>query len=55
MAGIQLSNAELEQFRVPLLKLQESGWLTNIDEGWLRLTPDGVMFSNEVFREFLAD
>ena len=55
MVGIQLSNAELEQFRVPLLKLQESGWLTNIDEGWLRLTPDGVMFSNEVFREFLAD
>ncbi len=55
MAGIQPSNSELEQFRAPLLKLQESGWLTKIDEGRLRLTPDGVMFSNEVFQEFLAD
>ena len=55
MAGIQPSNSELEQFRAPLLRLQERGWLTNTDGGRYRLTADGVMFSNEVFQEFLED
>jgi len=55
MAGIQPSRAELEKFRAPLLRLQERGWLTNTDRGHYRLTADGVMFSNEVFQQFLDD
>ena len=54
MAGIRPSRTELAPFRAPLSRLQERGWLTYTDEGRLRLTPDGVMFSNEVFQEFLA-
>lgn len=55
MAGIRPSRTELARFRAPLSRLQERGWLAYTDEGRLRLTPDGVMFSNEVFQEFLAD
>ncbi len=55
MAGVQASEDELARFRGGLAKLEERGWVSRTDEGRLRLTPDGVMFSNEVFQEFLAD
>jgi len=55
MAGVQASEDELAHFGGRLAKLEERGWVSRTDEGRLRLTPDGVMFSNEVFQEFLAD
>ena len=55
MVGVQASEDELAHFGGQLAKLEELGWVSRTDEGRLRLTPDGVMFSNEVFQEFLAD
>ena len=55
MAGVQISEDELARFGGPLANLEGRGWLSRTDGGRLRLTRDGVMFSNEVFQEFLAE
>ena len=53
MAGLHASEDELARFGGRLATLEGRGWISRTERGRLRLTPDGVMFSNEVFQEFL--
>ena len=52
-AGIRPSTEEWNRFQQPIQRFVESGLLETAG-GMLRLTPRGVMLSNEVFQEFLA-
>jgi oxygen-independent coproporphyrinogen-3 oxidase len=54
MAGIEPSEAEIGAFRPAIDHLTRQGWLAWTPGGRLRLTPEGVMFSNEVFEQFIA-
>ncbi len=54
IAGIQPSAAELAPYRESIEKLTGQGWLAWTPEGRLHLTAQGVMFSNEVFEQFLG-
>jgi oxygen-independent coproporphyrinogen-3 oxidase len=54
MAGIQPSESEIGPFQDSIDNLTQRGWLIWTPEGRLRLTPQGVMFSNEVFEQFIG-
>jgi oxygen-independent coproporphyrinogen-3 oxidase len=54
IAGIQPSEAELRPFRDSVASLTERGWLAWNPQGRLHLTPQGVLFSNEVFEQFIG-
>jgi oxygen-independent coproporphyrinogen-3 oxidase len=54
IAGIQPSPSELSAFQDSIEKLTERGWLAWTPEGRLHLTAQGVMFSNEVFEQFVG-
>jgi oxygen-independent coproporphyrinogen-3 oxidase len=46
--------AAVDDYREPIAALVDSGLLA-LEDGWLRLTPRGRLFSNEVFAAFLRD
>jgi oxygen-independent coproporphyrinogen-3 oxidase len=52
-AGVRPTAAEWRRFDAPIHRFVEAGLLESAD-GILRLTSRGVMLSNEVFQEFLA-
>ena len=54
IAGIHASESEIGPFRDSIENLTERGWLAWTPEGRLHLTPQGVMFSNEVFEQFVG-
>lgn len=51
--GLQATAAEFELLRGPLQRLTACGWLEQGGHGHVRLTPEGVLFSNTVFQELL--
>ena len=53
-AGIDPTPAELSLFEDPLQRMIERGWLRKPSPNTLALTAEGILFSNEVFAEFLA-
>jgi len=53
IAGIRPSHEEWRRFERPIQRFVAQG-LLETDGGTLRLTPRGVMLSNEVFQEFLS-
>ena len=53
--GLAMTPAEEEAFRQPLTDLRAKGWVSFDEDRQLRLTDQGVLFSNEVFGEFLLD
>ena len=55
MAGVQPTPPEWRRFGESLERLRRRGWLLHTEDGRVRLTAEGVMFSNEVCRQFLAD
>jgi oxygen-independent coproporphyrinogen III oxidase len=46
--------AAVDDYREPIADLVSRGLLA-LEDGWLRLTPQGRLFSNEVFAAFLRD
>lgn len=50
--GVRPTPDEWLRFGAPIARFLENGWLES-EGGALRLTPQGVLFSNEVFEEFL--
>ena len=46
--------AAVDDYREPIADLVSRG-LLEIEDGWLRLTPQGRIFSNDVFAAFLRD
>jgi coproporphyrinogen III oxidase-like Fe-S oxidoreductase len=50
--GIRPEPAELQRFEEPIQRFVEEGLLERHD-GFLRLTRQGVLLSNEVFAEFV--
>ncbi len=54
LSGIQPSESEIAPFADSINSLTQRGWLTWTPERRLRLTPEGVMFSNEVFEQFIG-
>jgi oxygen-independent coproporphyrinogen-3 oxidase len=52
MSGIQPTTGEWSQFEQPIHRFLDAG-LLETSEGMLRLTPRGVLLSNEVFQEFV--
>ena len=52
-AGIQVAEPEILPFRHSIESLTGRGWLVWTPEGRLQLTPQGLMFSNEVFEHFI--
>jgi oxygen-independent coproporphyrinogen-3 oxidase len=46
--------AAVDDYRDPIADLVSRG-LLEIEDGWLRLTPQGRLLSNEVFAAFLCD
>jgi oxygen-independent coproporphyrinogen-3 oxidase len=53
MSGVRPSAAEWRQYDTPIRRFVDAGLLESAD-GILRLTSRGVMLSNDVFQEFLA-
>ncbi len=53
--GFVMSSAETEIFKEPLADLRAKGWVRLDEDRQLRLTDQGVLFSDEVFGEFLLD
>ena len=51
--GLTMTPSEQEVFRQPLMDLCGKRWVTLDEDRRLRLTDQGVLFSNEVFGEFL--
>jgi coproporphyrinogen III oxidase-like Fe-S oxidoreductase len=47
--GVPVSSSEQTRLR----RFVERGWLEEPSEGRIRLTSEGVLFSNEVFEEFV--
>jgi oxygen-independent coproporphyrinogen-3 oxidase len=54
IAGIQPSESDIGPFRDSIKNLTGRGWLAWTPEGRLHLTPEGVLFSNEVFEQFVG-
>lgn len=54
MDGIHPTPEEWRQFEIPIRRFVNAGLLETSDDT-LRLTSRGVLFSNEVFQEFLAE
>ena len=55
MAGIRFSPNEFTAYERQLEAMAANGWLELTRDDTWRLTPVGVMFSNEVFQQFLRD
>ena len=55
MAGVEPTKPEWRRYGESLERLRERGWLSNTEDGRVRLTAEGVMYSNEVFQHFLVD
>ena len=55
MAGIRFSPNEFAAYERQLEAMAANGWLELTRDNTWRLTPAGVMFSNEVFQQFLRD
>ncbi len=53
MCGIRPEPEEWARFDQPIRRFAEAG-LLETEDGVLRLTPRGVMLSNEIFQEFLT-
>ena len=53
--GLATTPAEREIFERPLADLRAKGWVRLDEDRQLRLTDQGVLFSDEVFGEFLLD
>jgi coproporphyrinogen III oxidase-like Fe-S oxidoreductase len=52
-SGVVLTSHEMASFEEPVRQLTARGWLEHDVDGRLRLTPEGVMFSNNVLEELL--
>jgi oxygen-independent coproporphyrinogen-3 oxidase len=52
-SGVVLTSHEMAAFEEPVRQLSARGWLERGVDGRLRLTPAGVMFSNNVLEELL--
>jgi oxygen-independent coproporphyrinogen-3 oxidase len=50
----QFGIAAVDDYREPIADLVSCG-LLSLDDGWLRLTPQGRLLSNDVFAAFLRD
>ena len=50
--GVRPNSDDWRRYEVPIRRFLDSGLLERAD-GALRLTPRGIMISNEVFQEFL--
>ena len=55
MSGIRFSPNELAAYERQLGAMAANGWLELTADNTWRLTSAGVMFSNEVFQQFLRD
>ncbi len=55
MAGVKPTEPEWKRYGESLERLRDLGWLSKTESGRVRLTAEGVMYSNEVFQQFLAD
>ena len=55
MSGIRFSPNEFAAYERQLEAMAANGWLELTRDNTWRLTPAGVMFSNEVFQQFLRD
>ena len=55
LEGLAMSSAEAKIYRQPLANLRAKGWVSFDESRHLRLTDRGVLFSDEVFGEFLLD
>ena len=55
MAGVEPTESEWDRYGEVLSRLCKRGWLAKTENGRARLTSEGVMFSNEVFQQFLKD
>ena len=55
MVGIEPTEAEWKRYGGNVGRLRGRGWLSKAEDGCLRLTAEGVMYSNEVFQQFLVD
>ena len=53
MAGINPTDTEWRRYAGSLNRLHSRGWLSIAENRRIRLTSEGVMYSNEVFQEFL--
>ena len=51
--GVAVTAPQMEALAAPAAGLIERGWLERPAPDRLRLTPDGILFSNEVFHELL--
>ena len=51
--GVHLEPEQMDAIAPPARRMIERGWLERPGPGRLRLTPQGVLFSNEVFQELL--
>ncbi|MCY4584553.1 MAG: radical SAM family heme chaperone HemW [Bryobacterales bacterium] len=54
IAGFDAPPSEMVLFQEPLRRLIERGWLRRENGNRLSLTPEGLLFSNEAYAEFLA-
>lgn len=54
-SGVQPTSGESEMYARPIREFRERGWLDQDSDGRLRLTPSGILFSNDVFQGFIAD
>lgn len=54
-AGVQATPQDLKTNAEPIHDSIARGWLEADASGWLRLTPTGILFSNEVFQALLAE
>src|SRR5262249_28915261 len=52
--GVRPNLEEWQRVREPIGRFVGEG-LMEADAGWLRLTPRGILLSNEVFQEFLEE
>jgi oxygen-independent coproporphyrinogen-3 oxidase len=54
-SGVQATPLELETYAGPIADFRARGWLDLDSTGRLRLTPTGILLSNEVFEAFVSD
>ena len=55
MAGIEPTEPEWNRYGQSVGRMRDRGWLSKVEDGRIRLTAEGVMYSNEVFQQFLVD
>ena len=55
MAGVEPTEPEWKRYGESMDRMRDLGWLSKTENGRVRLTAEGVMYSNEVFQQFLAD